>query len=274
MRAIIAARTRPGNAKSGFPPPARGVSVNCMTPVDSSSAAAEIHRAQRSLAIVLASGGMDSLVTLAIARASHEVALLHVDYGQRTEARERLAFRQIADHYGVERRLETSIRYLTQIGGSSLTEHAMPVRVSGLVAGEAIPSSYVPFRNTHLIAIAVSWGEVIGARHVFVGAVEEDSSGYPDCRREYFEAMNRLIAAGTRPESRIEVVTPLIALSKREIVLRGAALGAPFALSWSCYQREEAACGVCDSCRLRLRAFHDAGITDPIPYASSAGLFP
>ncbi|MFN0152740.1 MAG: 7-cyano-7-deazaguanine synthase QueC [bacterium] len=228
----------------------------------------------RTRAIVLASGGMDSLVTLAIAAASHEIALLHVDYGQRTEARERLAFRQIADHYGIERRLETSVRYLAQIGGSSLTEAAMPVRTSGIVDGEPVPDSYVPFRNTHLIAIAVSWGEVISARRIFVGAVEEDSSGYPDCRGEYFEAMNRLIAAGTRPESRIEVVTPLIALSKREIVERGAALGAPFALSWSCYQREDAACGVCDSCRLRLRAFRDAGLVDPIPYANSAGLFP
>ncbi len=230
--------------------------------------------ATRARAIVLVSGGMDSLVTLAIAHASHEIALLHVDYGQRTEARERLAFRQIADHYGIERRLETSVRYLAQIGGSSLTEAAMPVRVSGIVEGEPIPDSYVPFRNTHLIAIAVSWGEVIGARRVFIGAVEEDSSGYPDCRREYFEAMNRLIAAGTRPESRIEVVTPLIALSKREIVERGAALGAPFSLSWSCYQREDVACGICDSCRLRLRAFRDAGLADPIPYAGSAGLFP
>jgi len=269
----MAAPRERGNGKTGFRRFTRGVSVKRMMASDAQSPGAKTRGTDRPLAIVLVSGGMDSLVTLAIARAEHEVALLHVDYGHRTEARERLAFRQIADHYGIARRLETSIRYLAQIGGSSLTERAMPVRVSGIVAGEPIPDSYVPFRNTHLIAIAVSWGEVIGARRIFVGAVEEDSSGYPDCRREYFAAMNQLIAAGTRPDSRIEVVAPLIALSKKQIVERGAALGAPFALSWSCYQREEAACGVCDSCRLRLRAFRDAGLADPIPYASTSGLF-
>ena len=209
---------------------------------------------------------MDSLVTLGIARAAHDVALLHVGYGQRTAARERRAFREIADHYGIERRLEAEIGYLAGIGGSSLTDRAKAVRETGVVAGEGIPDSYVPFRNTHLIAIAVSWSEVIGARKVFIGAVEEDSSGYPDCREEYFREMNRLIEVGTRPETRIEVVTPLIHLSKREIVERGAALGVPFHLSWSCYQGEDVACGLCDSCRLRLRAFDSAGIADPIPY--------
>lgn len=218
------------------------------------------------LAVILSSGGMDSLVTLAMARQAHDVALLHVTYGQRTAGRERRAFQEIADHYGVARRLEAEIGYLAAIGGSSLTDRAIDVRESGIVAGEPIPTSYVPFRNTHLIAIAVSWGEVIGARRIFIGAVEEDSSGYPDCREEYFRRMNDLIAAGTRPETRLVVVTPLLHLSKHEIVERGAMLGAPFHLSWSCYQEEEVACGVCDSCRLRLRAFRDAGIEDPIPY--------
>jgi 7-cyano-7-deazaguanine synthase len=226
--------------------------------------------ASRPLAIVLVSGGMDSLVTLAIARETYEPALLHVSYGQRTEARERRAFREIAGHYGIARRLEADIGYLARIGGSSLTDSSMPVREGGIVAGEPIPDSYVPFRNTHIIAIGVSWGEVIGARALFIGAVEEDSSGYPDCRRAYFDAMNALIAAGTRPETRIVVETPLITLAKREIVMRGAALGAPFALSWSCYQREDVACGRCDSCRLRLRAFREAGLIDPIPYDPAA----
>lgn len=221
-------------------------------------------------AIALVSGGMDSLVALAIARETHDAAALHVTYGQRTAGRERRAFRAIADHYGIRLRLEADIGYLAAIGGSSLTDPALPVRETGIVRGEPIPASYVPFRNTHLIAIAVSWGEVIGARRVFIGAVEEDSSGYPDCREEYFEAMNRLIAAGTKPETRIEVATPLIHLTKREIVDRGLALRAPFALSWSCYQAEEVACGVCDSCRLRLRAFREAGVPDPIPYRASA----
>jgi len=222
----------------------------------------------RDLAIVLVSGGMDSLVTLAVALESHEPALLHVTYGQRTAVRERRAFRDIADHYRVERRLEADVGYLAAIGGSSLTDAARRVRETGIVPGETIPDSYVPFRNTHFIAIAVSWGEVIGARRIFIGAVEEDSSGYPDCREAYFDAMNRLIAAGTRPETRLEVETPLIRLSKREIVERGAALGCPFRLSWSCYQGQELACGVCDSCRLRLRAFREAGLVDPIPYGS------
>jgi 7-cyano-7-deazaguanine synthase len=214
---------------------------------------------------------MDSLVTLAIARQTDDVALLHATYGQRTAARERRAFREIADHYGVTRRLEADIGYLAAIGGSSLTTQAIPVRETGIVPGEGIPASYVPFRNTHLIAVAVSWGEVIGARRIHIGAVEEDSSGYPDCREEYYARMNDLIAAGTRPETRIEVVTPVIHLSKREIVERGAALGVPFHLSWSCYQDDNLACGVCDSCRLRLRAFRDAGLEDPIPYRGRAG---
>jgi 7-cyano-7-deazaguanine synthase len=221
---------------------------------------------EREPAVVLVSGGMDSLVTLAIAARDAAPAVLHVTYGQRTAARERRAFRAIADHYGIAQRLEADVGYLAAIGGSSLTDRRIEVRETGIVPGEAIPDSYVPFRNTHLIAIAVSWGEVIGARKVFIGAVEEDSSGYPDCREAYFDAMNRLIEAGTRPETRMTVAAPLLHLSKRAIVERGAALGCPFHLSWSCYQAEEAACGVCDSCRLRLRAFRDAGIEDPIPY--------
>lgn len=218
------------------------------------------------LGVVLASGGMDSCVTTAIAARECEPALLHVSYGQRTEARERRAFHEITDFYGAPRRLVTSIAHLSEIGGSSLTDRGIEVSRANLESRE-IPTSYVPFRNAHLLAIATSWAEVLGARRIYVGAVAEDSSGYPDCRPEFYEAFGRVIEAGTRPETRIEIVTPVIGMRKGEIVRRGLELGAPLHLSWSCYQSEDLACGVCDSCALRLRGFREAGARDPIPYA-------
>ena len=220
-----------------------------------------------SLAVCLVSGGMDSCVTAAIGRAENdELGFLHVSYGQRTEARERQAFDELADHFGVTKRLAISIEHLKHIGGSSLTDPNIPVTEANLAAPE-IPTSYVPFRNSHLLSIATSWAEVIGAQRIYIGAVAEDSSGYPDCRPEFYEAFQRAIETGTRPETRIEIVTPVIDLRKSEIVKRGVELGAPFELTWSCYQAEEAACGRCDSCALRLRAFREAGVPDPIPYA-------
>lgn len=221
------------------------------------------------LAVVLASGGMDSCVTTAMAAAEcDEVAMLHVSYGQRTEARELKAFHDIADFYGVQRRLVTSIAHLAQIGGSSLTDRSIAVSRANLEAKE-IPTSYVPFRNAHLLAIATSWAEVIGAERIYIGAVAEDSSGYPDCRPEFYAAFNRVIEVGTKPETRIEIHTPVIALRKSEIVRHGIELGAPLHLSWSCYSREDVACGVCDSCALRLRGFREAGRRDPLPYAAA-----
>ncbi|UJS21984.1 MAG: 7-cyano-7-deazaguanine synthase QueC [Candidatus Brocadia sp.] len=219
------------------------------------------------LAIVLVSGGMDSCITAALARTQHELALLHVNYGQRTESRELKAFHDIASHYRVpkERILITSIDYLSKIGGSSLTDPRMNVQDAQVPARE-IPTSYVPFRNTHLLTIAVSWGEVIGARKIFIGAVEQDNPGYPDCRPVYYEAFNNLVRVGTRPTTRIEVETPLIHMRKSEIVKLGISLGAPLNLSWSCYKNTEKACGQCHSCFLRLKAFLDAGVKDPIPY--------
>ncbi len=222
--------------------------------------------ADNDLAICLVSGGMDSCVTAAIAREENaELAFLHVSYGQLTEARERKAFNSIADHYHVDKRLEISIEHLGRIGGSSLTDKSIPVSQAGAVA-QGIPTSYVPFRNTHLLAIAVSWGEVIGATRIYIGAVAEDSSGYPDCRPEFYEAFQRLIEVGTRPETVIKLMTPVINLSKSDIVLRGCELDAPLALTWSCYKESEIACGRCDSCVLRLRAFRRAGVADPIAY--------
>jgi 7-cyano-7-deazaguanine synthase len=223
--------------------------------------------ADAGLAVCLVSGGMDSCVTAAIARTEYEeLAFLHVSYGQRTEAREQRAFEELADHYDVSRRLNASLDYLTRIGGSSLTDTRIPVADADPEA-RAIPTSYVPFRNAHLLAVATSWAEVTGARAIYIGAVEEDSSGYPDCRPEFYAAFQRTIDNGTRPDTRIEIKTPVIHLPKAEIIRRGLELGAPLALTWSCYQAEEKACGRCDSCALRLRAFREAGVDDPIPYA-------
>ncbi|MBL8170484.1 MAG: 7-cyano-7-deazaguanine synthase QueC [Acidobacteria bacterium] len=219
------------------------------------------------LGVVLTSGGMDSCVTTAIAaRECQKIALLHVSYGQRTQARELKAFNDIADFYQVEQRLVTNIAHLAQIGGSSLTDRTIEISPANLETTE-IPTSYVPFRNAHLLAIATSWAEVISAGRIYIGAVAEDSSGYPDCRPEFYQAFQQAISVGTKPETQIEIITPVIALRKSEIVQRGLALGAPLQLSWSCYQGESLACGVCDSCALRLRGFREAGVRDPLPYA-------
>jgi len=216
------------------------------------------------LAIALVSGGMDSCVTAAIAGEDYELALLHVNYGQKTELRELKAFHDVADFYDVEKRLIVNIDYLKHIGGSSLTDDTMEISTSGL--SNEIPSSYVPFRNTHIIAMAVSWAEVIGAEKIFIGAVEEDSSGYPDCTKSYYEAYNKLIDVGTKPSTHIKIITPVIDMKKSEIVKKGMAIGAPLHLTWSCYGNSELACGECDSCLLRLRGFREAGVEDPIGY--------
>ncbi len=217
-------------------------------------------------AIVLVSGGMDSCVATAIAAGeSDELALLHISYGQRTEARERKAFNDIADHYGIEKRLDVSIEYLAKIGGSSLTDASIKVTEADLESTE-IPTSYVPFRNANMLSIATSWAEVIGAASIYIGAVAEDSSGYPDCRPEFFEAFQQTINTGTKPDTHIEIRTPIIRLSKAEIVKKGMELNAPLHLTWSCYRSNELACGTCDSCALRLRGFEQAGVTDQIPY--------
>lgn len=217
-------------------------------------------------AVVLLSGGMDSLVTTAVAQASgFELAAMHVNYGQRTWQKELVSFRSICEHYHIEKRLEIDAGFLGAIGGSSLTDSRMPVAGADL-DGLIIPTSYVPFRNACFLSMAVSWAEVIGAGRIFIGAVEEDSSGYPDCRKQFYDAFDRLIELGTRPETDIAVETPLIAMQKVAIVRKGMELAVPFAMSWSCYKSEGRACGVCDSCARRLRAFAAAGLVDPIDY--------
>ncbi|HVA93512.1 MAG TPA: 7-cyano-7-deazaguanine synthase QueC [Candidatus Dormibacteraeota bacterium] len=225
----------------------------------------------RPKAVVLVSGGMDSCVTAAIARQSHDLAMLHASYGQRTESRERRSFDEIADFYCVRDRLVVELKHLAMIGGSALTDARIAVPegdIAAPVGGNEIPVTYVPFRNAHFLAVAVSWAEVIGATAIFIGAVAQDSSGYPDCRPEYYRAFQQLVREGTRPETRIEIVTPVIGMRKREIVRRGMELGAPLDRTWSCYQFEDAACGVCDSCRLRRSAFAEAGESDPIAYGA------
>jgi 7-cyano-7-deazaguanine synthase len=221
--------------------------------------------------VITLSGGMDSAVCATLAVREHDpehVAALHLSYGQRTQAREQRAFTEICDRLGITRRLIARNPALSQIGGSALTDSTIAVPVAGDEIGAHIPITYVPFRNAHFLSVAVSWAEVLGAANIYVGAVAQDSSGYPDCRPEYYDAFNRLIKVGTK-EGNIQIQTPLIDLSKTEIVKLGLELKAPFELTWSCYSREDRACGVCESCALRLRAFKAAGTSDPIPYLAS-----
>jgi 7-cyano-7-deazaguanine synthase len=231
----------------------------------------EFERSER--AVCLVSGGMDSCVTAAIANEEYsELAFLHASYGQRTEKREREAFEALADHYRVKLRLVISLEHLARIGGSSLTDSAIAVTPPDLKS-QTIPTSYVPFRNAHLLSAAISWAEVIGARAIYIGAVAEDSSGYPDCRPEFYAAFQEVIDIGTKPETNITIRTPVIDMRKSEIVRLGLDLKAPLQLTWSCYQASDLACGNCDSCALRLRAFREAGERDPIPYLLDSNRF-
>ena len=215
--------------------------------------------------MILLSGGMDSLVTAAIAaRQCDEIYFLHVNYGQKTEQKELDCFHKLVEHYQPTGTLVTSIDYLRQIGGSSLTDDA--IAVTDHQNTDQMPSSYVPFRNAHLLAIAVSWAEVIHADRIYIGAVEEDSSGYPDCRESFYNAFQQTINLGTADNTKIEIITPVIHLTKPEIIRKGIELKAPFEYSWSCYRENEIACGTCDSCVLRLQAFKKAGMEDPLPY--------
>jgi len=223
----------------------------------------------RSRAVVLLSGGMDSCVCATLAARDHDAAAVHISYGQLTEEREQRSFLAICQRLKIRGKLMVHNEALRLIGGSALTDNSIPVPDANTL-GHSIPVTYVPFRNAHFLAVAVSWAEVLGAEKVYIGAVEPDSSGYPDCRPAYYRAFNEVVKAGTK-EGKIEIVTPLIAMRKGEIVRLGLELGAPFDLTWSCYSRQDVACGVCDSCVLRLRAFQSAGVADPIPYAAKSG---
>ena len=224
-------------------------------------------------AVVLLSGGMDSAVCAALAARDFDAAAVHVSYGQRTEERERQSFFDVCDRLGIRDRLLVRNDALRAIGGSALTDPNIAVPESRLIDkgipdrhGIVTPSTGLMNPN-HFLAVAVSWAEVLGAEKVYIGAVEQDSSGYPDCRPAYYQAFNEVVKTGTK-EGRIEIVTPLIGMRKAQIVRLGLELGAPFDLTWSCYSREDQACGVCDSCVLRQRAFREAGAEDPLPYAT------
>lgn len=219
----------------------------------------------KDLAVVAVSGGMDSCVTAAIANENFKLAFAHINYGQRTEKRELKAFNDIADYFGVNERFIVDYSHLSKIGGSSLTDKNISVSKADL-SNREVPTSYVPFRNANILSACVSWAEVMNAKAIFIGAVYEDSSGYPDCGPEFFYAFEKMIDLGTKPETKIKIKTPVIHLSKAEIIKKGIELNAPFHLTWSCYQNEDKACGVCDSCALRLRGFQKAGVEDPIPY--------
>ncbi|MFH1196276.1 MAG: 7-cyano-7-deazaguanine synthase QueC [bacterium] len=219
----------------------------------------------KQLAVVALSGGLDSCVTTAIALQQYDVAVVHINYGQRTENRELSAFHNIADYYGIEKKLVIDFAHLNRIGGSSLTDKSIEVTKADL-GNKEIPNSYVPFRNAHILTACVSWAEVIGANAIFIGAVYEDASGYPDCRPKFFKAFEKAVELGTKPETKIKILTPIINMKKSEIVLKGMELKAPLHLTWSCYQNEDEACGVCDSCAFRLRGFQQAGVEDPIKY--------
>lgn len=227
---------------------------------------------KKNIAVIAVSGGMDSCVTAAIANLDYELAFAHINYGQRTEKRELKAFDDIANHYRVKKKLIIDFTHLAKIGGSSLTDKNIEVTKADLEnqkhlpADRQVPSSYVPFRNANILSACVSWAEVLNASAVFIGAVYEDSSGYPDCRPDFFSAFETMVDFGTKPETKIKIVTPIINLSKSEIVKKGIELDAPLHLTWSCYQNEDEACGVCDSCALRLRGFQQAGFEDPIKY--------
>ncbi len=220
---------------------------------------------KKETAVIAVSGGMDSCVTAAIANMEYNLAFAHINYGQRTEKRELKAFNDIADHYRVKERLIIDYTHLAKIGGSSLTDKNIEVTKADL-DNKNIPSSYVPFRNANILAACVSWAEVLNASAVFIGAVYEDSSGYPDCKPDFFSAFEKMVDLGTKPETKIKIITPIINLSKAQIVKKGIEIDAPLHLTWSCYQNEDLACGVCDSCALRLRGFQQAGFEDPIKY--------
>ena len=233
-----------------------------------------MNKIRKGIAVIAISGGMDSCVTAAIANENYQLAFAHINYGQRTEKREQKAFNDLADFFRVKERLVIDYSHLSKIGCSSLNDMNIPVTKAdlsnkrSLPAGRQVPTSYVPFRNANILSACVSWAEVLNANTVFIGAVYEDSSGYPDCRPEFFSAFEKIVELGTKPETKIKIETPVIHLSKAEIIKKGIELNAPLHLTWSCYQNEDIACGICDSCALRLRGFQMVGVDDLITYAA------
>ncbi len=220
---------------------------------------------EKKLAVVAVSGGLDSCITTAIAKKEYDLALVHINYGQRTESKELESFHKIADYFDAVKRMVIDFGHFQKIGGSSLTDKSMNINKADLES-KSVPTTYVPFRNANILSACVSWAEIIGAEAIFIGAVFEDSSGYPDCRPEFFKSFEETANLGTKPETNIKIETPIIHLDKKDIIKLGLELKAPLELTWSCYRDENEACGVCDSCALRLRGFQTLGVVDPIPY--------
>ena len=221
----------------------------------------------KEFAVVAVSGGLDSCVTTAIANKEYRLALVHINYGQRTESKELDSFHKIADYFKAEKKLIIDFTHFSKIGGSSLTDKTINVTKADL-CNTTIPNSYVPFRNANILSACVSWAEIIGAKTIFIGAVYDDSSGYPDCKPEFFKSFQETANLGTKPDTQIEIKTPIINLTKKDIIKLGMELNAPIEFTWSCYTDESEACGICDSCALRLRGFQSLGLVDPIPYTT------
>lgn len=216
-------------------------------------------------AICILSGGMDSTLASYMAKNDgYEIIAVHFNYGQRTQDRELKAFRDICDDLKILEKYEIDIPFFTQIGASALTDKNIDVPTGGIEAG--VPITYVPFRNGIFLSITAAIAEKEGATAMYIGVVQEDSSGYPDCTDSFIDKMSKAINQGTKEETKIEIRTPLVHLSKAQIVQEAIKLNVPLEHTWSCYKEEKEACGVCDSCRLRLNGFKIANQIDPIPY--------
>ncbi len=216
--------------------------------------------------VCIISGGMDStLASYMMKNKGYEIIGVHFNYAQRTEQRELKAFNDICDALGVACRYVLDTEFFSKLGASALTDTSIEVPISGVEEG--IPVTYVPFRNGIFLSMAVAIAEKEGAEAIAIGVVEEDSSGYPDCRESFIEAFEKAANLGTKPRTDISIQMPLVHLKKSEIVQKAMELDVPLELTWSCYKNEDVACGVCDSCRLRLNGFKQAGIKDPLPYA-------
>ena len=216
-------------------------------------------------AVCIISGGMDStLASYMMKQKGYEIIGVHFNYGQLTEAKELECFENICKSLHVKNKYILDMGFFTQLGASALTDKSIEVPTSGLEDG--IPVTYVPFRNGIFLSMAAAIAEKEGAEVITIGVVEEDSSGYPDCKEEYIKAMQKAINLGTKPTTNIIIEMPLVHLKKSQIVKEAIKYDVPLELTWSCYKDTQKACGVCDSCRLRLNGFKEAGIDDPIPY--------
>jgi 7-cyano-7-deazaguanine synthase len=217
-------------------------------------------------AVCLLSGGMDSSTIAYLARnEGYDILALHLNYGQRTEEKERACARKIAGMLDAKDFVEVDVGYFSRFGSSSLTDPK--IAVEGFDPARAhVPNTYVPFRNANLLSIATSYAESRNADAIFIGVQSLDYSGYPDCRPQFIDAFQRVIDLGTKDTTHISLNTPFITMTKADILRVGLALGVPYKDTWSCYRNNTKACGTCGSCHFRKEAFAQVGIPDPIEY--------